>query len=96
MYDVRYVKIMINRRNIILISVLILNYIGVDALVKEDYFGNENATCVEESISTFKQIVAKRYKANINFCDRNTKSKGKGIALYYMIAKDIYDIESGL
>ena len=92
----RCVKIMINRKNIILISVLILNYIGVDTLVKEDYFGNENAICVEESTNTFKQIVAERYKANINFCDKNTKSKGKGIALYYMIAKDTYDIEGGL
>lgn len=87
---------MINGRNIILISVLVLNYIGVDALVKEDYFGNENAICVEESISTFKQIIAKHHKANINFCDRNTKSKGKGIALYYVIAKDTYNIEGGL
>lgn len=75
--------------NIILISVLILNNIGVNAVTKEVYFNlprndNEDAVCAEKSTNIFKQIVAKCYKTSTNSCDRNAKSKGKSNTLYLL------------
>lgn len=70
---------MYRSRNILLIGVLILQYIGVDSLIKEHYFDlqndNESATCVGNSRNIFKQIIDKYYKPNIKSCDRNLKGK---------------------